>query len=195
MGNYLLFSHLKSWHKRWWKLWPSPKTLECIRGVHLDPLFCFLYLLFKRVKVFSPSFFVIAYISVFLFIFFFFYLLVIKKFHIGCAIFRLISINMHYCAMSQNLFLAAILKQNNFLILFQKCKSIHVLLLGVKFHWQFHWENGFQILVTWLFSQNKNSFWGPPFWNTTFFLMFFMLLYGFLGVYRYGASFVLKFLC
>ena len=39
-------------------------TLKCIRGVHLDPWFCFSRLLLKRVKIFSRSFLVIAYLLV-----------------------------------------------------------------------------------------------------------------------------------
>ena len=57
----------------------------------------------------------------------------------------------------------------------------------------------FQILVTWLFSQNENSFFGGHFetqhFLMFFFFFFFLLIYDFfLGVYRYGVSFVPKFL-
>ena len=52
----------------------------------------------------------------------------------------------------------------------------------------------FQILVTWLFSRNENSFFGGHF-ETQHFLMVFLLIYDFfLGVYKYGVSFVPKFL-
>ena len=43
----------------------------------------------------------------------------------------------------------------------------------------------FQILVTWLFSQNENSFLAAILKQNIFWM-------GFSGVYRYGASFVSK---
>ena len=49
----------------------------------------------------------------------------------------------------------------------------------------------FQILVTWLFSRNENSFLGGHFEMQHFEMFFFLVV---LGVYRYGASFVPKFL-
>ena len=53
-----------------------------------------------------------------------------QKNDIGRAILTLISINGHYCTMSQNLFWPPFLNRIIFFkILFQKCKCIHVLQL------------------------------------------------------------------
>ena len=60
---------------------------------------------------------------------------------------------------------------------------------------KFHWESGFSnfghVII---FAKRKFIFW-RPFWNATFFKCFFLLIYDFfLGVYKYGVSFVPKFL-
>ena len=59
---------------------------------------------------------------------------------------------------------------------------------------KFLWESGFSIFghMT-IFAKQKFDFW-PPFWTEHFFKMFFLLIYGCLGVYKHGVSFVLKFL-
>ena len=90
----------------------------------------------------------------------------------------------------------AIFKQNSFFfqILFQKYKCIHVLLLNQIALKNFIGKVAFQILVTWLFSQNENSFFGGHFETQQFFNGFFADLWFLLGVYKYGVSFVPKFL-
>ena len=56
------------------------------------------------------------------------------------------------------------LKISFFQILFQKCKFIHVLLIFGQISLKsFIGKDVFQILDTWLFSQNENSYFGCHF--------------------------------
>ena len=76
-------------------------------------------------------------------------------------------------------------------------KNVNVFMFSYfepNFNEKYHWESGFSNFgqMT-IFAKWKFIFW-PPFWNETFFKMFFLLIYGWLGVCRYGASFVPKFL-
>ena len=101
---------------------------------------------------------------------------------------------MHKLKNVRKLVLATNFKQNNCVqILFQKCKCIHILLLWAKFHWKLLWEKGFSNFghVT-IFMKRKFIFW-PPFWKKTFLECSFCWFMFVSGVYRYGASFVLKF--
>ena len=105
-------------------------------------------------------------------------IVLVKKNHIGCAIFTLISINQHYCAMSQTLYWPPFLNKIIFFkILFQKCKWIYILLLRPKFHQGIplgKWFNNFGHLT--IFAKRKCGF-GSPFRIRTFFNVLF-LIYG-----------------
>ena len=117
-----------------------------------------------------------------------------KKKDIGSTISTLISINWHYCAMSQNLFWSPFLNRIFFFFKFY-FKNINVfmsptlseILLQKSFE-----KVVFQILITWLVAKRKFVFW-PPFWNGTFFECSFCWFMVVLGAYRYSASFVPKF--
>ena len=123
------------------------------------------------------------------------HLLVKKKIDISRTIFTLISINWHYCAISQNLFWSPFL---NRIILFKfSFKNVHVFMFynfEPNFIGKFLWESGFSNFghVTFI-PKRKFVFW-PPFWNKSFFDRSFCWYVVVLGVYTYGASFVPKFL-
>ena len=90
----------------------------------------------------------------------------------------LISINKHYCAMSQNLFWQPFV--NRIIVFKFYFKNVSVFMFscfGPTFIEKFHWESGFQILVTWLSSRNRIFFFGCHFESERF-LMFFLLIYG-----------------
>ena len=101
-----------------------------------------------------------------------------KKNNIGRAIFTLISIHGHYCAISQNLFWPPFLKRMFFFYLFifffistmkmYLCSSTLSQILLIKFLG----KAVFQILVTWLFSWNENSFFGRQFETKHFLLIY-----------------------
>ena len=129
----------------------SGLTLKCIRGDPVGSKFSFWRLLLKRLNIFPPTFVIIAQISAT-------HLLV--KNEIGCAaVSTLISINEHLGV--TKIVLAAIFEWNIFIfqILFQQCECIYVLLLWAKFYWKIpSGKKKIQILFTWLFLRNENSF-------------------------------------
>ena len=97
-----------------------------------------------------------------------------KKFDTDRAIFPLISINEHYCAISQNLFWLLFLNR----IIFLKFHFTNVNLFMFFRLWAKYYRKiplgkvVFQILVTWLFLRNKNSFIGSHFEMKHFFCSF-----------------------
>ena len=99
------------------------------KGGPLGPMILFLASTVKTCKDFFQLFFVIALLSV--------THLLVKKNDISRAIFMLISINGHYCTMSQNLFRPPSLNRFfSFLILFQQFECTHVHQLWAKFYWK-----------------------------------------------------------
>ena len=136
----------------------------------MDPWFHFSRLLLKRVKI-SALFWQLPNYN-WLRIFWW------KKNDIGRAIFTLISINGHYCAMSQNLFWPPFLNtitifkfyfNNVTVFMFSNFESNFIckIPLGKWF---------FNFFVTWLFFCETTIRFLQPFWNETFFDRFFCLL-------------------
>ena len=126
-------------------LWMFNLNPYFIRGVHLDPTFRFSRIMSKRGFFFFSLFSLfwgnslnIGYASFG------------EKNIYGQRHFTLISINVHYCAMSQNLFWPPFLNIIFFSIFIFKNATF-----WAKFYWNFFGESGFsfQGLVKWLFSR------------------------------------------
>ena len=161
----------------------------CIyRGVHLGPWFRFSRLLLKRVKIFFRSFREIPELSV--------THLLVKKNDIGHAMFKLISINGHYCAIIQKLFWPPFLKRF-FFSKFNFKNAIVFMFLNFEpnFKEKFLWESGFSNFghLT-FFSRKENSIFGQHFETKHFLIVLFADVWLFWVYTHMVQIFVLKFL-
>ena len=167
---------------------PVILTLKCKGGIHLDPAFCFLRLLLKREKIFLPLFCNCLNIS---------YASIGEKNDIGCPFSRVISINKHYCATWLNLFWPPFLKkrkQKTFFNFYSKNVNVLMFLTLNQILIKIPFRKWFLKVWSRDYIRETEIHFLASIWNGTFFECshcWFMVV---LGVYRYGESFVPKFI-